>query len=143
VATRVDPYRNFNFRVEIQGITAASFSECSGLESSVDVVEYREGADKVLSVRKLAGLRKYSNLTLKRGVTGDRELYDWHRKVLDGELDRRNGSIILLDDQRQEVLRWNFHNGWICRYEGPTLNAKSSEVAIETIEICHEGLELA
>jgi phage tail-like protein len=143
VAARVDPYRNFNFRVEIEGIAAASFSECSGLQSSIEVVEYRQGSDSSLSVRKLPGLRTYSNITLKRGITQDRELYEWHRKVLDGEVDRRNGSIILLDDDRNEVLRWNFHSGWICRYEGPTLNGKSNEVAIETIEICHEGLELA
>jgi phage tail-like protein len=142
VAQRQDPYRSFNFRVQIEGIATASFSECSGLESSVDVVEYREGSDPVPSVRKLPGLRRYANLTLKRGITQDRELYNWHRKILDGEIDRRNGSIFLLDDKRTEVLRWNFHNGWICRYEGPTFNAKSNEVAIETIEICHEGLEL-
>ena len=143
MAQRVDPYRSFNFRAEIEGIAEASFSECSGLGSSVDVVEYREGGDSSLSVRKLAGIRKFPNLTLKRGITQNKELYSWHRKILDGEMDRRNGSIILLDDHRQEVLRWDFHNGWICKYEGPTLNGKSSEVAIETIEICHEGLELA
>jgi phage tail-like protein len=142
VATRQDPYWSFNFRVEIEGIATASFSECSGLESSVDVVEYREGGDPMMSVRKLPGLRKYTNLTLKRGITQDKELYNWHRRILDGEIDLRNGSIFLLDDKRTEVLRWNFHNGWIRRYEGPTFNAKSNEVAIETIEICHEGLEL-
>jgi phage tail-like protein len=142
VATGEHPYRAMNFRVEIDGIAAAVFSECSGLESSIDVVDYREGSDSSLSVRKLAGLRKYPNITLKRGITADKELYNWHRKILNGEMDRRNGSIILLDDQRTEVLRWNFWNGWICKYEGPVLNAKSSEVAIETIEICHEGLQL-
>ncbi|MGH2572142.1 MAG: phage tail protein [Actinomycetota bacterium] len=139
---RQDPYRAMNFRVEIDGIAAALFSECTGLESSIDVVEYREGADSSLSVRKLPGLRKYSNITLKRGVTEDKELYRWHRNILNGELDRRNGSIVLQDDQRNDVLRWTFRSGWICRYEGPALSAKSSEVAMETIEICHEGLEL-
>jgi phage tail-like protein len=143
MATPQQPYRAMNFRVEIDGIASASFSECTGLGSSIDVVEYREGGDPSLSTRKLPGLRKYTNITLKRGITGNRDLYDWHRKILGGELVRRNGSVILLDDQRQEVVRWNFLNGWICKYEGPTLDAKSSEVAIETVEICHEGLELA
>jgi phage tail-like protein len=137
-----DPYRAMNFRVEVDGIAAASFSECSGLESSVEVVEYREGTDSSLSVRKLPGLRKYANIVLKRGVTQDKDLYAWHRNILNGQLDRRDGSIVLQDDQRNDVLRWIFRNGWICKYEGPTLNAKSSEAAIETIEICHEGLEL-
>jgi phage tail-like protein len=141
VAQRQDPYRAFNFRVEIEGIAEASFAECMGLESSIDVLEYREGGDKTSNTRKLPGLRKYTNITLKRGYTQNKDLYNWHRKILDGEIDRRNGSIILLDDQRTDVLRWTFHRGWICKYEGPTLNAKSSEVAMETIEICHEGRE--
>jgi len=141
-ANQDHPFRAMNFRVEIDGIASSSFSECSGLASSVDVVEYREGADPSLSARKLPGLRKYANITLKRGVTQDKELFNWYRNILNGEVDRRNGSIILQDDKRNDVLRWQFRNGWICKYEGPTLNGHSSEVAMETIEICHEGLEL-
>jgi phage tail-like protein len=138
---RDDPYSAFNFRLEIQGITAASFSECSGLSCEVDVIEYRSGGEAG-SVRKLPGVRKYANIVLKRGITKNRELWDWYKSVLDGKVQRKEGSILLLNDAGQEVLRWNFHQGWPRKYEGPTLNASSSEVAIETIEIAHEGLEL-
>ena len=136
---RVDPYKNFNFRVEIDSITVAGFSECTGLSSEVSVIEYREGGD--LSVRKLPGLAKYGNITLKRGVTQSAELQNWHQNILNGVSDRRNGSIILLDDTRAEVVRWNFSNGFPSKWEGPQLNAKGNEVAIETLEIACERIE--
>ena len=139
---RDDPYSAFSFRVEIEGITAAAFSECSGLVSDIDVVEYRSGSESG-SARKLPGPRKFANIVLKRGFTTDRQLWDWHKTVLDGKVQRKAGSIVLLDDSGQEVLRWNFRQGWPKKYEGPTLDAKSSEVAIETLEITHEGFELA
>ena len=135
---RKDPYKNFNFTVSIDGITV-SFSECSGLESEVNVIEYREGGDDV--VRKLTGLRKFTNIMLKRGVTDSLELYNWHRAILQGQNDRRDGSIILLDDERKPVARWNFKNAFPCKYTGPTLNAKGNEVAIETFELCCEYME--
>ena len=135
----VDPFKNYNFVVEIAGINLAGFSECTGLSSEVDIIEYREGGDDL--VRKLPGLRKYSNITLKRGVTASLDLYHWHRNILQGQNDRRNGSIILLDDARNEVARWNFHNAFAQKYEGPRLNAKTSEVAIETLVICCDRLE--
>ena len=92
-------------------------------------------------MRKLPGLTKFGNIILRRGVTQDAELWNWRKSVVEGAIDRRNGTIVLLDDQRNEVVRWNFRNGWICKWEGPTLNARANEVAIETIEIAHEGLE--
>jgi phage tail-like protein len=139
---RDDPYKAFNFLVEIDGIARAAFSEVSGLESETAVIEYRVGGE-LNTVRKLPGLTKYANIVLRRGVTRDAELWNWRKTVVDGNLDRRNGSITLLDDARNEVVRWNFRNGWISKWEGPALNAKANEVAIETIEIAHEGLELA
>lgn len=138
---RNDPYKAFNFLVEIDGVARAAFSEVSGLESETAVIEYRAGGEGV--VRKLPGLTKFGNIVLRRGVTQDAELWDWRKNVVEGSIDRRNGSIALLDDQRNEVVRWNFRDGWICRWEGPALNAKANEVAIETIEIAHEGLERA
>ena len=138
---RNDPYKAFNFLVEIDGVARAAFSEVTGLESETAVIEYRAGGEHV--VRKLPGLTKFGNIVLRRGVTQDAELWDWRKSVVDGNLDRRNGSIALLDDQRNEVVRWNFRDGWICRWEGPAFNAKANEVAIETIEIAHEGLERA
>ncbi|MEP6910497.1 MAG: phage tail protein [Actinomycetota bacterium] len=138
-AQRDDPYKAFGFLVEIDGITRAAFSEASGLESETAVIEYRAGGEN--TTRKLPGLTKFGNITLRRGVTQDAELWNWRKTVVDGAVDRKNGSIILLDDKRNEVVRWNFFNGWICKWEGPALNAKSNDVAIETIEIAHEGLE--
>jgi phage tail-like protein len=138
---RRDPYKSFNFRVEIDGIASAEFSEASGLESETAVIEYRTGGEHL--VRKLPGLTKFSNIVLRRGVTKDAELWNWRQTVIDGRVERKNGSIILLDDDRTDVVRWNFRNGWISKWEGPDLNAASNEVAIETIEIAHEGLELA
>lgn len=138
MAARVDPYKNFNFTVSIDGITAG-FSECSGLDSEVNVIEYREGGDN--RVRKLVGLSKFGNLVLKRGVTESLELYQWHLAILQGQNDRRDGSIILLDDERKPVARWNFKNAFPCKYHGPRLNAKGNEVAIETLELACEYLE--
>ncbi|HKF45638.1 MAG TPA: phage tail protein [Thermoanaerobaculia bacterium] len=140
--TRVDPFTVLNFRLEIQGLAASQFSECNGLTSEVEVIEYRSGG-QINTVRKIPGLRKFPNLTLKRGITKDRELWEWHKTVLDGVTKRRDGSVVLLNAAGSEVLRWNFRQGWPTKYEGPALNASSDEVAIETLEIAHEGLELA
>ncbi len=139
MAARHDPFRNCNFVVEIEGIPSAGFAECSGLTSEVDIVEYREGNGDV--VRKLPGLRKFGNITLKRGVTSSMDIYEWHRALLSGQTQRRSGTIILLDDERNQVARWSFTEGLPQKYEGPRLNAKTSEVAIETLVICCESLE--
>ena len=140
---RDDPFKAFNFLVEVDGIGQAGFSEVGGLESETAVIEYRVGGEKVNTVRKLPGLTRFGNIVLRRGVTQDADLWNWRKSIVDGEIDRRNGSIVLLDDKRTEVVRWQFRNGWICKWEGPRLNAKAIEVAIETIEIAHEGLERA
>jgi phage tail-like protein len=137
---RNDPYKAFNFLVEIDGVARAAFSEVSGLESETAVIENRTGGEYL--TRKLPGLTKFANIVLRHGITQDRELWDWRQNIVDGNPDRRNGMIKLLDDQRNEVVRWNFRNGWPCKWEGPALNAKANEVAIETLEIAHEGLEL-
>ena len=142
VGDRNDPYRAYNFLVEIDGITRAGFQECSGLDSSQDPIEYREGGDP-LSARKLPGLNKYSNISLKWGVTDDAELWDWRKTAADGQIDRKNGSIILLDDAGDEKLRWNFREGWPTKWTGPSFNATGTEVAVEALEIAHEGLEKA
>lgn len=139
---RKDPYRAYNFLVEIDGITRAAFRECSGLDSSQDPIDYREGTDP-LTARKLPGLVKYSNISLKGGITDDASLWDWRKKVIDGKIERKNGSIILLDDTGAEKLRWNFINGWPTKWSGPTFNATSNEVAIETLDIAHEGVAKA
>jgi phage tail-like protein len=137
-----DPYCRFNFLLEIDGVTKAGFSEVSGLTTETTVIEYREGNEQA-TTRKIPGLTKYSNIVLKRGITKDPSLWKWRKKVIEGVTERTSGSIILLDESRQEVARWIFREAWPCKWEGPVLNAQSSEVAIETLELAHEGFDLA
>jgi phage tail-like protein len=139
---RVDPYRGFNFLVEIDGITRAGFQECSGLDSSTDLVEYREGADPNHK-RKLTGLNTFSNITLKRGITDSDELWQWRQSAVNGVPERKNGSIILLDATGNEKVRWNFHNAWPTKWTGPTFNATDNNIAVETLELAHEELTKA
>jgi phage tail-like protein len=140
---RNDPYGQFNFLIEIDGVVKGGFSEASGLTTDTNIIEYREGSEQHGSTRKLPGLIKYNNIVLKRGWTKDKSLWQWRKKVIDGKTQRNNGSIVLLDEARNEALRFNFREGWPSKWEGPALNAKTSEVAIESLEIAHEGLELA
>jgi len=139
---RVDPYKNFRFLLEIDGITQAGFSDCSGFGSNVEVIEYREGGDAA-TVRKLPGKNSYPDITLKWGLTDSRELYDWHRTALNGKVERRNGSIILLDDVGQEKVRWNFFTAWPSKYDAPDFSGKGNDVAIDTLTISCERLERA
>jgi phage tail-like protein len=142
LAQRIDPAINYNFLVEIEGITRAAFHEASGFTSTIDTIEHREGGQNTTPM-KLAGQTKYVNIVLKAGVTNDRQLYDWHRDAVNGNVQRKNGSIVLLDRRGQEFLRWNFVNGWPAKWDGPALNAEGNDVAIETLEIAHEGIERA
>lgn len=139
---RDDPSKDFNFSIEIDGISLAGFSEVGGLENETAVIEYRVGGEPN-TVRKLPGLTKYANIVLRRGITQDAELWSWRKNIIEGRADRRNGAIVLLDDEGAEVVRWNFFQGWICKWEGPALNARGNGVAIETIAIAHERLERA
>ena len=136
---RKDPFRAYNFLVELDGITRAGFRECSGLDNAQDPISYREGNDP-LTTRNLPGLVKYSHITLKWGITDDTELGDWRQKAVVGKVERKNGSIILLDDTGAEKIRWNFSDGWPCKWTGPGFNATGNEVAIEALEIAHEGV---
>ncbi len=136
-----DPFGAFNFRVEIDGIAVASFSEVSGLESWTDVIEYRTG--DMERTAKLPGRTRYSNVVLKRGLTVDKSLWQWRKQVVNGKNARRDGSIVLFDEAGNEVARWNFFRGWPCRWQGPRLRSGKSRLAIETLEIAHEGIEHA
>src|SRR3954469_21401464 len=136
--SRNDPFGAFNFLVEIDGITRAAFRDCSGLDSSQAATDYREGGEP-LRLRKLPGLNTYSSITLQRGITDDKELWEWRQKAADGNVERKNGSIILLDDKGEEKLRWNFNDAWPTKWTGPTFNAAGSDVAIESLELAHEG----
>lgn len=140
--TRVDPYHGYNFLVEIDGMTQAGFQEVSGLDASVDSTDYREGSDPN-HLRKLPGMNKYSNITLKRGITDSDELWKWIDTALSGKAERRNGSIVLLDDRGNEKLRWNFFNAWASKWTGPAFSAQTTAVAIESLEIIPEEVKRA
>jgi phage tail-like protein len=142
MATRVDPYRGFNFLVEMDGITQAGFQECSGLDSTTASVEYREGADPN-HVRKLSGLNSFSPLSLKRGITDSDELWQWHLTAVAGKTVHKNGSIVLLDESGAERIRWNFSNAWLSKWTGPAFNSTGNSIAIETLEITHEEIARA
>jgi phage tail-like protein len=139
---RQDPYKNYRFLVEIDGLVQAGFAECSGFGSEVQVIEYREGGDPT-SARKLPGMAKYPDITLKWGVTDSRELYDWHLSALNGELQRKNGSVVILDDKGQEKVRWNFFGAWPSKYAAPSFNAKGNDIAIDTLTVSCERMQRA
>jgi len=136
---RKDPYKNFRFLLEIDGITQAGFSDCSGFGSNIEVVEYREGGDAT-AVRKLPGKNSFPDFTLKWGVADSRELYDWHVSALNGAILRKNGSVVLLSDLGEEAVRWNFFAAWPSKYDGPDLSGKGNDVAIDTLTISCERL---
>lgn len=140
--TRDDPFGRFNFLVEIEGVPRAGFTEVEGLAAETDVIEYREGADPTNSARLLPGLTRHPRVVLRRGFSGDASLFEWWKSVRDGAPDRRAVSIVLLDEKREPVARWSLRRAWPTKYDGPALNAKTSEVALETLELAHEGLEL-
>jgi len=144
---RDDPYPGYNFEVVIAGVSddgravRGSFAEVSGLEVVIDPIEYRTGSEDT-TVRKIPGLKKFTNIILKRGIIGDLAFWNWLLEGMHGEVRRTDGQIILLDESRNEVIRWIFKRGWPCKWTGPGLNARNNEIAIETLEICHEGLSI-
>ncbi|HEY6176585.1 MAG TPA: phage tail protein [Kofleriaceae bacterium] len=144
---REDPYGGYNFEVVINGVSddgtavKGSFAEASGLEVEIQPIEYRNGAEDI-TVRKIPGLKKFPNLVLKRGIIGDPALWNWIQEAMDGKVRRTEGAVVLLDENKQEVMRWNFTGGWPCKWTGPGLNAKNNEIGMETLEICHQGIKL-
>lgn len=142
MARPVDPYGAYNFLVEIEGLTVAGFKSCSGLEVSKNPTTYREGSDKSLTMRQIPGLTNSSNITLTRGITPNRALWDWFQKALSGQVERKNVTIALNDDLQQAKIRWDLRECWPTRWSGPSLDATSDELAIETLEFVHEGVSV-
>jgi len=140
------PYRVFRYKVEIEGISRASFSEVSGMSLSTDSIEYREGDDLRNTPRKLPGLTKFGNITLRWGVSSDSDFLDWiHSVAPDNQagptgLVRHNITITLIDDAGADGPSWQIINAWPVGYSAPDLNGLGGEVAITSLEICHEGL---
>ncbi len=133
------PYGKFRYKVEIDGITAGGFSEVTGFDASIDVMEYREG-DMVQTPMKIPGLKKYGNITLKKGLADSMALYEWLDAGVTGEVERKTITITLLDATESAVASWRVINAWPVKYTGPDFNATSSEVAVETLEVAHEGM---
>jgi phage tail-like protein len=140
---RIDPSRNFNFLVELDGIAQASFTDCSGLGSTTEVIEMREGGDNT-TVRKLPGKTSYTDITLKWGLTSSTELWDWRQRIVDGIVDLKNGSVVVFNlDQHTEEARWNFIRAWPTKWEGPTFSGKGNDIAIDTLVLACEGVTRA
>lgn len=137
---RVDPFRSFNFLVELDGIAQASFAECTGLGSTTEVIDNREGGSA--TVQKLPGRTTFTDISLKWGMTASTELWTWRQQLTDGEVVRKNGSIVVFDlANRTEVARWNFVAAWPKEWHGPAFNAKGNDMAIETLVLAHEGVK--
>jgi phage tail-like protein len=151
-AVRVDPYRAFNFLVTLvdsgagsgppqQSQASGGFSECTGLDISLDVEEYKEGGNNVCTLRFPTRV-KWSNIRLKRGIATSDDLWLWHFGFVNGQVVRRDGVVTLQDEQQNAVKTWSFTRGLPVKWTGPSLNAAQNQIAIEELEIAHEGLKL-
>ncbi|QWH88421.1 phage tail protein [Bacillus toyonensis] len=135
---RKDPFTSFSFLVEIDNLVVGGFSEVSGIQVETEMEEFREGGLNEY-VHKLPKVSKYSNLILKRGITDSTVLWDWYQNVVAGKIERKNGSIILLNFNGSENWRWNFIQAYPLKWIGPDLKADNYAIAIETLEIAHNG----
>ncbi len=136
----VYPYKKYNYEVTIDGKTVGGFSEVSAPDITADPIEYREGNFSVNTVGKQPGLVKYGNITLKWGMTSSTELYSWMKEVEGGTINRKTVVISLLDDTHAEIAKWTVISAWPTKYTAPDFNATSNEVAVETLELAHEGV---
>jgi len=138
---RKDPLKAYRYLVEIDGVTQAGFSEVTIPDSAQDPIEYREGTD-LPTLRKIPGLIKYGNVVLKWGSTDSVELFNWRKLVEDGNMEeaRKNMAIIVLNETGEATARWEFREAWATKYDAPDLKASGNEIAIETLEIAHEGM---
>lgn len=140
--TRHDPLSGLRFRVEIDGIAAAAFSEVTLGAISTEVIEYRDGSDPA-HVRKLAGLTRYGNVVLRRGMTTSLDLVHWHRQVVTGQVRnaRRNVVVVVQDETGADVSRFAISDAWPVKFEAIELNASGNDVLIESLELANEGIE--
>ena len=134
-----DPYQVFRFLVEIDGTRAGGFSEVTGLEVRTEVDEQREGGVNNF-VHKIAKETRYPNLTLKRGITDRTDLWDWHQRVVLGQIERKTLAVVLLDELRREKWRWTFHDAYPVKWNGTDMNATGNTVAVESVEFAHHGM---
>ncbi len=136
---RLDPYQSFNFVVEIEGLLVGGFTQVSGLEGEVEVDTHEEGGVNDF-VHSFPRRTSYSNLVLSHGLTDISTLWNWYYNVTQGIVERKNGTIMLLDRQQYPVMYWNFRNAFPVKWSGPEFDAGSNDAAVESIELVHEGL---
>ena len=137
----VDPYRAYNFKLIIQGVTEGHFTECSNMGIKVDAISYREGGQSQV-VHRIPGRVEYADITLRYGLTLSMELWNWLMTGVKGKVERKNVSIAMLDsDGVSEVLRWNLVNAWVAEWRGAVLDALGHQVAIESITLVFETLD--
>jgi phage tail-like protein len=143
MADNSDPFRAYNFKLDIDGVTEGHFTECSGLSVKVETISYREAGSNQ-TVRHIPGPVDYAAVTLKYGVTKSKTLFDWMMKAAEGKVERKNVSIILMDSQgSDEVMRWNLHDAWPSEWQSANLNATDRGVAIESLTLVFDRLERA
>jgi phage tail-like protein len=139
----MDPISAYSFALEVQGITEATFREATGFGSESQVIEFKEQTkDGKTIIRKIPGTLKWQNITLKKGLTSNQELWKWRQKVIDGQIEtaRLDGSVVGYDENGAEKIRYNFTRGWPCKWTASALNAQGNDPIIEEIEITHENL---
>lgn len=134
-----DPYKVFRFQIEINGTRAGGFSEVTGLEVRTEVDEKVEGGVNNF-VHKIAKETRYPNLILKRGITDKTDLWDWHQQVVEGEVERKTVSVVLVDEVGQEKWRWVFYDAYPVKWNGTDLNATGNTVVVESVELVHHGM---
>ena len=134
------PRAKFRFKVAMGDVGVAGFTEVSGFDATIEPIEYREGDMKTETPLKVAGLRKYGNITFKKGVITAHALYDWLAIGLTGAVTRKTVTVSLLDETQAEVATWQIINAWPTKYTAPDFNATSNEIAIESMELAHEGM---
>lgn len=135
------PLVGFHFAVDIQGVITGFFTECSGLGSEHEMIEHKIVTEKGQEiVKKIPGRMKWEDITLKRGITSSMDIWDWRKQVEDGDVEsaRRDGSIIMFDQQLSEVARWNFERAWPLKVTGPSPKTDSNEIGVEELVITHE-----
>jgi phage tail-like protein len=139
-----DPLIGAWFSIEFQGQVSGAFQECSGLSSENEVVEYKaSGQNGEYIIKKLPGRPQWGNITLKRGVTADMQMWRWRQIIELGEIDfaRKNGTLTMYNTKGNAVARWNFTNAWPAKITGPSADATTNSVAVEELELAHEGCE--
>jgi len=138
--TRVNAHGSFRFWVEISGLLVGGFSEVSGLQAETELHEFAEGGVNEY-IHRFPKRKKYPPIALKRGLTSSNELWDWFQESNTGKINRKSGSIIMEDLKKTELCRWNFFEAYPVKWIGPDFNSSKSSVAIETLEIVHNGLK--